>query len=316
MIPVACGVLLGAAGEVLIAQRPEGKLAAGKWEFPGGKIEAGETALQALARELHEELGIQVRAARPLIRFRHEYVDRVVMLDTWLIEAFDGEPHGREGQAFAWCRSDALGALDTLPTVAPIARALLLPSHYVFTPPNADESLLRAGLPKLPPGSLLRLRVPALGDEAYAELAARLLPPMRALGLRLVLDREPHSAVELGADGWHASGRALLPRRSRPVPPSMLFGASVHGEDSLAAAQRLGVDLVVLGPVLPTATHPQAQVLGWERFGQLIADFPRPVYAIGGVGPQQLAAAQAHRAQGVAGIRAYWPLPASPAAAA
>ncbi|MGH8541632.1 MAG: NUDIX domain-containing protein, partial [Stenotrophobium sp.] len=102
VIPVAAGCMVNAAGEVLIAQRPDGKIAAGLWEFPGGKIEPGESAHGALVRELHEELGVTVRAARPLIRIAHEYSDRSVILDTWLVSGFDGEPHARENQALAW----------------------------------------------------------------------------------------------------------------------------------------------------------------------------------------------------------------------
>ena len=306
LIQVACGVLVNAAGEVLIAQRPEGKIATGKWEFPGGKIESGESPLQALVRELHEELGVEVRAARRLIRFRHDYSDRCVMLDTWLVSRFDGAPHSRERQRFDWVRADALRALDTLPTVAPIALALQLPQHYVFTPPDADEALIRSGLPRLPTGSLLRLRIAGLDDQAYARLATRLLQPARACGIGLMLDRQPQLAVELGVAGWHATEQALHRHPVRPVAPTLLFGASVHDAAGMQAARRLGADFMALGSVLPTDSHPQAPGLGWERWRQLRGESPQPVYAIGGVGPQQLQQAHEHGAQGVAGIRAYW----------
>jgi 8-oxo-dGTP diphosphatase len=250
---------------------------------------------------------VEARAARRLLRFRYAYTDRIVILDTWLVESFDGEPHPHEGQQFAWTTLEGLQALDTLPTVAPIALALRLPLHYVFTPPNADEGLIRSGLGRLPAGCLLRLRVPVLDDEAYAALAARLLPQCRGQGIGLMLDRAPRLAAELGAAGWHATERALLHARSRPLPDKLLFAASVHDARGLEQAWHLRADFAVLGPVLPTATHPNATGLGWDGFEQLLSEQPRPVYAIGGVGPAQLPQAHQHGAQGVAGIRAYWP---------
>jgi len=306
VIQVVCGVLCRPDGRVLMAQRPEGKIAAGWWEFPGGKIEAGESPREALARELHEELGVELREARPLIRFAHDYSNRRVILDTWKVTAFEGEPRSLEGQAFRWFEVDELAAQDpVLPTVAPIAQALRLPAHYVFTPPQASVSELVSGLAALPAGSLLRLRLPALGESEYAHRASQLLPVTRAAGLRLVLDGDPERAHRLGADGWHADSLRLRTLTARPAGLPLCL-ASVHDESELERAQRLGFDAAVLGPVLPTASHPDAAGLGWAGFRSLRAERPLPVYALGGLGPAQLEEALRHHAQGVAGIGAYW----------
>ena len=160
LIDVACGVLVNASGEILIAQRPPGKIAAGKWEFPGGKIEPGETTEVALARELDEELGVCVRQAAPLARLRQDYSDRSVWLDTWKVPAFDGQPQPREGQQLAWVRPEAAGAYDLLPSCWRILAALLLPQHYVFTPADALIADWLPQLSALPAGALLRLRRP------------------------------------------------------------------------------------------------------------------------------------------------------------
>ncbi len=304
VIAVAAGCLINAAGEVLIAQRPAGKIAAGLWEFPGGKIEAGESAYDGLCRELREEIGIEVESARPLLQITHAYTERTVRLDCWRVERWRGTPQSREQQALAWVRPERSHEYPLLAADGPIVSALCLPSHYVFTPPAAGAQALRDGLAGLPAGALLRLRLPALDDAAYAEVAAALLPAVRAAGLRLIVDRDPAQALALGADGWHARSAVLMGLRQRPALPLCL--ASCHDAAELAQAQRLGFDAAVLGAVLPTASHPGVAGLGWETATALLQQANLPVYLIGGLGPAELGAAHAAYAQGIAAIRAYW----------
>ena len=305
IIQVAAGCLLNATGEVLIAKRPAGKIAAGQWEFPGGKIEAGESARDALVRELHEELGVDVRDARPLIRITHAYTDRTVVLDTWLVSAFGGEPHGRENQAFAWVRPENLHEYPLLTADGPIVSALRLPLDYVFTTPLASAEQLLHGAQCLPHGSLLRLRQPHLHDEAYADLARELAAVCRASNVNLMLDRDPALAKMLEVAGWHASAAQLRTLTQRPIASDQWFAASVHNEEELRLAQKLGVDFLVIGAVQATASHPGENVLGWKRFAELVSQANAPVYAIGGVGPAQQVQAFTHYAQGTAGISAY-----------
>lgn len=303
VIPVACGVLRKPGGEVLIAQRPEGKIAAGKWEFPGGKIEAGESSLAALKRELAEELGIEVLEARPLIYLAHDYSDRRVILDTWLVTSWRGQPRGQERQGIAWAAPDDLHAYDLLAADGPILQALRLPTHYVFTPADADPDWIAAKLPSLPKGSLLRLRLPSLSQSSYEQAAKDLLPETRRRGLHLILDRSPRMAEALHADGWHATAEAL---RASVQRPTGLVLASVHGVEEIQRAGEMGCDALVLGPVRPTSSHPGAAGIGWGAFTRLAMQANRPVYAIGGLGPASLPEALQNYAQGVAGISAYW----------
>lgn len=304
-IHVACGVLVNAAGEVLLARRPEGKIAAGYWEFPGGKIEADESPLQALTRELHEELGVQVREAAPLIRFAHDYSNRRIVLDTWRVTGFEGAPQSCEGQALRWLAIERFAELaPLLPTVVPIERALRQAAHYVFTPPEMSGTALQKGLAALPAGCWLRLRLPTLSDRDYEQCARQVLPLAAARGIQLLLDREAEQVAALGAAGWHASSAALMRLSQRPAV--RLAVASAHDSAQLARAQALGFDAAVLGPVRPTATHPDASPLGWAGFTALRGEWPLSVYAIGGVDRSAMAEALAANAQGLAGISAYW----------
>ena len=127
LIHVVAAAVLDAAGRVLIAQRPAGKHLAGGWEFPGGKLEPGEERLAGLARELREELGIHIEApARPLIRVRHAYPSRDVLLDMWVVRRFAGEPQSLDGQALRWCAVEDLGQANLLPADEPIVASLRL----------------------------------------------------------------------------------------------------------------------------------------------------------------------------------------------
>jgi len=123
-IDVAAGVLTDEHGRVLIAQRPPGAHQAGWWEFPGGKIDAGESPYEGLVRELREELGIEVRAADAFITYTHEYPERSVTLHVFRVAAWSGRPAPVEGQALRWERVSALMSAGVLPADLPIVSAL------------------------------------------------------------------------------------------------------------------------------------------------------------------------------------------------
>lgn len=308
LINVACGVLQDAGRRILIARRPEGKIAAGQWEFPGGKIEADETARQALRRELQEELGVRMGDAEPLVVLMQDYADRRVRLDCWRVSAFDGTPIPREGQQLAWIEPSGLAQFDVLPSCWPVRAALQLPRVYVMTPPTAPLTDWLQRLPYLPAGSLLRLRRPELAASAYAQEAGRLLETCAGHGLQLILDREPALAESLGAAGWHADSSALGKLEQRPLPRRYWCLASVHDAAELHRARACDMDAAVLSPVLPTGSHPGNPVLGWDGFAALVVDAGLPVYAMGGLGRGDLLQARNRGAFGVAGISAYWSL--------
>jgi 8-oxo-dGTP diphosphatase len=300
-VHIAAGALRNERGEILICQRPAHKLYPGEWEFPGGKVEAGENAERALERELHEELGITVTQARPLIRLRHEYPELAVDLDTWLVTAWQGEPRSSEHPATAWVLPDAISRWQLLAADRPIVRALRLPDQLVFSKPSQSGFHFGA----VPAGCLMRLRLPALSDARYRKFAEQWRDDIR-WHCGLILDRDPADVAALNADGFHATAAVLGQLRERPVAAGKWFGASCHDAAGLARARELDADYAVLGPVRATATHPGASPLGWERFGELATGAGLPVYAIGGLGPDDLDTAWRHGAQGVAGISAYW----------
>ncbi|MGJ8668502.1 MAG: Nudix family hydrolase [Oceanococcus sp.] len=309
IVCVAAGVLRRPDGQILLAQRPEGKIAAGRWEFPGGKIESDETAPLALARELAEEIGIVVKQARPLIRLRHAYTERTVELDTWLVSEWQGEPQGLEGQALAWSSAeDVADRFDILEADVPILNALCLPEALPITGAFRDVSdlLQRSGELFRQGHTLLRLRAPQLDDQEYIAAAEQLARLAAGFDAGIVVDRIEAARKFEGVAGLQLRGSDLH-LLDRPLKRSYrwLF-ASVHNAKDIAMAQAGGVDALVLGAVCPTQTHPDQSTLGWAEFSRLLEEAHVPVYAIGGMEVVDISRAQAAGAQGIAAIRAYW----------
>ena len=303
VVEVAAAVIERPDGSFLLAQRPAGKVYAGWWEFPGGKAEAGEPAERALARELHEELGIKVRTAYPWITRMHVYEHATVRLHFFRVTAWEGEPQGREQQQFLWQRPDAPMASPMLPANAPVLAALALPLEYAITDAQAlgvAEQLARVEA-RMKEG----LRLVQVRDKGHWE-RARLIYVVtqmaRQYGAKVLVNGGP------AVDGIHFSADQLITLRARPKsgPDHGLMAASCHSVDELGHAMAVGMDFVVLGPVKPTPSHPGAPVLGWDGFRRITEGASIPVYALGGLGRQDLPAARRAGAHGIAMISGAW----------
>jgi 8-oxo-dGTP diphosphatase len=312
-IAVVAAVLQLPDGRFLLAQRPQGKVYAGYWEFPGGKVEPGESPLQALQRELHEELGIEVTGAYPwLIReFDYEHAD--VRLHFFRVRSWSGDPHGREAQAFAWQRIDAIDVYPLLPANGPILHALAIPETYGITGFSISEksralaaidAALHRGL------RLIQVRGKDWHHGDFAAYARDIVTRAHAAGARVLINGDVELAQRCGADGVHLTASQLRTLASRP--PLALVGASCHGGDELRRAEAMGADFAVLGPVLPTPTHPQAQSLGWPGFVAAVAGARIPVFALGGLRENDRAQSLVCGAHGLAMIRGAWMADSSP----
>ena len=313
-VHVAVAVIADAAGQVLLARRHDDLHQGGLWEFPGGKLEASEDILAALAREIHEELGITVVAARPLIRIHHDYPDKSVLLDVWKVVRWRGEPHGREGQPIRWVAPAALGEYAFPAANAPIITAAQLPPVYPVTPePDRGlveflarlDGLFAAGV------RLLQLRAKTLSPQDYSGLAKETLQLARRWGAEVMLNADSDAVTTSGAHGVHLTSARLMRLEKRPLDGRYRVAASCHDERELAHAVRIGVDFVVVAPVLPTTSHPGAVTLGWDGFRRLTELAPVPVYALGGLDCSQLGDAYRNGGQGIAAISALWSANAS-----
>lgn len=309
-IHVVAAVIRGEDGRILIAKRADEQHQGGLWEFPGGKLEAGEAPSAALARELEEELGIRPTAARPLIQVRHAYPDKQVLLDVWEVSAFSGEPHGAEGQPLAWVSPRQLPEYEFPAANRPIIAAARLPERYLITPEGLEgPELLRGIRTALASGvRLLQLRAPAMFDAQYRDLAVD-IQGLCAGKAQLMLKGPLEWLGDFPAAGWHLTAAQLrkYAAMGRPLPAERWLATSCHTAEELELATQMGVDFITLSPVQATQTHPEAQPLGWAQVSELLQSFNQPAYLLGGLGPADLEQAWQVGAQGVAGIRAFWP---------
>lgn len=307
VVEVSAAVLQRPDGSFLLAQRPPGKIWAGYWEFPGGKLESGETAHHALVRELKEELGINVETAYPWLNRVFTYPHATVQLHFFRVTEWSGELHPHEGQQFSWQSPNKVIVEPILPANAPILRALELPVLYAIS--NAAELGVEQFITrlqvKLDAGlRLIQLREKDFSRDASRELALRVVALAHAHGAKVLLNGDIALAQETGADGVQLTSLQLASLKDRPAVD--WCAASCHTAEELRRAESLGCDFALLSPVLPTQSHPGAPHLGWERFSAIAAGSTIPVYALGGLKQEDMQAAWRHGAHGVALLRQAW----------
>ncbi|CAI08448.1 Nudix family hydrolase [Aromatoleum aromaticum] len=306
-VEVAAGVITRPDGSFLLGQRAPDTFYPGYWEFPGGKVEAGETAEQALVRELDEELGIRVTCIRPWITREHRYEHAHVRLHFFEVTAWDGEINDHVHSALSWEHAGWLGVGPMLPANGPILKALHLPrwmgiTHAVDIGTKVQLARLDAALER---GlRLVQVREPGMPRDELASFAGAVIRRAREYRALVVINQDSGLAHELGADGVHLPAAELGRTTARPA--FEWVGASCHCRAELERAAGLGLDYALLGAVRPTLTHPHRETLGWHAFAELVRDLPIPVLALGGLVEADMEPARSAGAHGIAGIRGVW----------
>ena len=299
---IVAGIMRRTDGTVFMQRRLPSQSFPGCWEFPGGKAEPGETAAQSLARELQEETGVCLRAARPWLLRK---TLRGVPLQFFIVEKFDNAPRGREGQECGWF-SPMSPPSPLLPANDRVCKWLSLPPVCAVTAAEllgAKETLRRmtTGLQKKQWG-MIQLRDKNLPPAERKNLCVEAAALCRRHGALLLANDDDELAALCG--GLHLSSRRLAECESRP--DFLWAGASCHSAEEVRRAAALDLDFAVLSPVKKTLTHVAARPLGWRGFASIAAASAIPVYALGGLLPADLPQAQSQGAQGIALMRKAW----------
>lgn len=307
VVDVAVAVVQRSDGRVLLAERPPHKVSGGYWEFPGGKFNAGENPEQALARELHEEIGVELDTAHRWMTYEHAYPNKVVRLHFFRVTNWHGTPRGNEGQRVSWEDPYAPSVSPLLPANDKVLRALCLAPVYAITDATKYgvsnflerlEHALDAGL------RLVLVRERTMAPEQLAQFARQVIVRARNYGADVLIEANESIARKVGADGVHSQAADMQRLLARPT--IRLWAVSCHNAAELAQAAKLGADFVLLSPVLPTPSHPDRPGMGWSRFAEMVRDYPLPVYALGGMKSELLDTAVRHGAHGVAIHAAFW----------
>ncbi|MEQ8288788.1 MAG: Nudix family hydrolase [Gammaproteobacteria bacterium] len=307
-IHVAVGVIYNETQDsVLIARRGDHQHLAGYWEFPGGKLHPGETTSQALQRELQEELGIHVQTASPLMQVNYTYPDKQVLLDVYTVQKWQGRAQGVEQQEIKWVALQQLKQVNFPPANRRIVTRLLLPDACVISrTTNPDIDTIRQIINECQHLPMLQLRLENNDHGYLTDIIKRIQEDNTEGKLQLVLNGVPEDSEKYNIHGVHLKAHRLFEYAGRPLSDDYILGASCHNEEELEQAQKLDVDYVFISPVKNTATHPGVAPLGWQAFMGLCAKSSKPVYALGGIQPGDLAIARQHGATGIAMIEAVW----------
>ena len=293
--------------EFLLASRPQGKGWAGWWEFPGGKIEEGESPEHALTRELAEELGIKPTVTQQWLIRQYDYPEthdspaKTVLLNFYFVSAWQGKISPHEGQQLSWQSAENITVAPILPANVPIMKALALPPVYAISNIaemgetaylNALQAAFNKGL------RLVQVREKNFAKDVFIRISTQIIALAKPYNATVLINQDIALARELGAHGVHLPSQSLLMLRAKPE--GLMVTASCHNEVELAHAEMLELDFVVLSPVKSTQSHPEVDALGWKAFADMAQKTKLPVYALGGMTLPDLPIALSYGARGIA----------------
>lgn len=294
-------------GYVLLTKREKNTHLAGYWEFPGGKLNDGESFKQALRRELAEEIGFTLHDCHTLINFKYVYSDRQLHFQVFKLAVQRHTIVNNEGQNIQWLQKTQLHTVKLPAANKIILNALLMPNLYAIADANvfADDLLLQVERQLKAGAGMIQYRTQDQASDAIMENGLAIKELCDEYNALMVLNSEWHYWDKIQPHGVHVKSADLA--RLKQLATSRLnyrvISASCHTSEQARMINSMEIDSALVGSVNTTMTHPQQKPLGWTGFSKLCAHIDRPVYAIGGCRVSDIITSQVYGGHGIAAIR-------------
>jgi 8-oxo-dGTP diphosphatase len=306
-VNVSVAILINADYQVLLGQRPFPKSWEGWWEFPGGKIKKNETFVDALYREIYEEIGIKVTKFKKWVTRQYSYDNLDVTLQFFKVYKWDGEITPKENQKLVWTNLKNPNVSPILPANLFIQNAFDLPSYYAIT--NLSELpkklFLKQLQEKIDNGlEMIQIREKDISFEELKKFSKEVIKICKPQGVKVIINSYINLAHELKADGVHLTSKDL--NSIKKIPQNLIVSASCHTQKDIDIAEKIKIHFIVLSTVKKTLSHPDMKPMGWNKFRKIANKVNIPIYALGGLGIEDYQIALENGAIGIASQRSIW----------
>ena len=306
-VNVSVAVLIDADNKVLFGQRPTIKSWGGWWEFPGGKIEKSETSIEALYREIYEEIGVNITQFSRWVTRNYSYEGNDFTLHFFKVSKWEGNITSKENQRLVWTSLKKPEISPILPANQFVQKAFDLPKSYAIT--NLSETTREVFFNQLKDKISNGLRMIQVREKniSYNELkifSKEVIKICKPNNVKVIINSNEKLAHEIKADGVHLTSKDLL--NAKVKPKNLIVAASCHSQEEIDIAEKIDVDFLVLSAVKKTLSHPNMSPIGWKKFKKMANKSSTPIYALGGLGDFDYQSAIENGGIGIASQRLIW----------